>query len=89
VVIGWLLLKQAAVAAGKLGAIYSEKGAAGSRAKQRALVHENADVAFYQGKIATAKFFALTVLTTVKSRCAAIKLGDKAPIEMADESFAS
>jgi hypothetical protein len=89
VVIGWLLLKQAAVATGKLGAIYSEKGAAGSRAKQRALVHENADVAFYQGKIATAKFFALTVLTTVKSRCAAIKLGDKAPIEMADESFAS
>jgi len=89
VVIGWLLLKQAAIAAGKLGAIYAEKGAVGSRAKQRALVHENADVAFYQGKIATAKFFALTALTTVKARCGAIKLGDKTPIEMADESFAS
>jgi hypothetical protein len=28
-------------------------------------------------------------LTTVKARCGAIKLGDKTPLEMADESFAS
>ncbi len=89
IVIGWLLLKQAAIAAEKLGAIYAAKGAEGSRAKQRALIHENADVAFYNGKIAAAKFFALNVLTTAKARCAAIKIGDKTPIEMADESFAS
>jgi alkylation response protein AidB-like acyl-CoA dehydrogenase len=89
VVIGWLLLQQAAIATEKLNVIYAEKGAAGSRAKQRALVHDNADVAFYNGKIAAAKFFALNILTTVKSRCAAIKLGDRTPLEMAEESFAS
>lgn len=89
VVIGWLLMKQAAIATEKLNALYAEKGATGSKAKQRALVHENADVAFYTGKIAAANFFALNILTTVKSRCAAIKIGDKTPIEMAEESFAS
>ncbi len=82
-------MQQAAIATEKLDVIYAEKGAAGSKAKQRALVHENADVAFYTGKIAAAKYFALNVLTTVKSRCAAIKLGDRTPLEMAEESFAS
>jgi hypothetical protein len=46
-------------------------------------------VAFYQGKIAAAKFFAVEVLFLVKSKCAAIKVADKVPIEMADESFAA
>jgi hypothetical protein len=88
VVIGWLLMQQAAIATDNLNTIYMEKDAMGSRAKQRALVHDNADVAFYDGKIAAAKFFALNTLTTVKSRCAAVKIGDKTPIEMAEESFA-
>jgi hypothetical protein len=87
VVVGRLLMQQAAIAADKLSVIYAEKGATGSRAKQRALVHDNADVAFYTGKIAAAKFFALNILTTVKSRCAAIRIGDKTAIELADESF--
>jgi hypothetical protein len=82
-------MQQAAIATEKLNAIYAEKGGVGSKAKQRALIHENADVAYYNGKIAAAKFFAINVLTTVKSRCAAIKIGDKTPIEMAEEAFAS
>ncbi|MDD5711619.1 MAG: acyl-CoA dehydrogenase [Smithellaceae bacterium] len=87
VVIGHFLLSGAAIAEEKLQAIYQEKGAVDSIGKQRALVHENGDVAFYNGKIAAAKFFALDTLATVKSRCEAIKVGDKVPIEMADESF--
>jgi hypothetical protein len=44
-------------------------------------------VAYYTGKIAAAKFFAVEILCTVKSRCEAIKTEEKIPIEMADESF--
>jgi hypothetical protein len=46
-------------------------------------------VAFYEGKIAAAKFFAVEVLASVKAKCEAIKLADKTPIEMANESFAA
>ena len=86
--IGHFLLQGAAIAQEKLNAIYVEKGA-DTKGTQRALVHDNADVAFYQGKIAAAKFFAVEVLFLVKSKCAAIKVADKVPIEMADESFAA
>ena len=87
VIIGHFLIQSAVIAAEKLKAIYVEKGAEDSKGKQRALIHENADVAFYTGKIAAAKFFAVEVLCTVKSRCEAIKSEEKIPIEMADESF--
>ena len=87
VLVGHFLLQSAAIAAEKLRAIYVEKGAEESKGKQRALVHENGDVAFYTGKIAAAKFFAVEVLGTVKPRCEAIKSEEKIPIEMADESF--
>jgi hypothetical protein len=50
-------------------------------------VHSNAEVAFYQGKIASAKFFAVNVLTSVRGRAEGIKAGDRTPIEIADESF--
>lgn len=86
VVAGWQLMQAAAIADEKLKAIYAEKGA-DSIGKQRALVHDNADVAFYAGKIASAKFFAVEALSSVKARCEAIKFGDKTPIEIADESF--
>jgi len=44
-------------------------------------------VAFYTGKIASAKFFASEILPTIKGRCEAIKIGDKIALEIADESF--
>jgi len=87
VTVGHFLLQSAVLATEKLRSIYAEKGADESRGKQRALIHENADVAFYAGKIAAAKFFAVEVLCTIKARCEAIKSEEKIPIEMADESF--
>jgi hypothetical protein len=88
VVGGWLLIQAAAIAEEKLQAIYKEKGVEDSIGKQRALIREDAEVAFYAGKIASAKFFAAEALATVKSRCESIKFGDRTPIEIADESFA-
>lgn len=85
--LGHFLLQSASLASEKLAGIYRESGAEESRGKRRALVHSNADVAYYTGKIAAAKFFAVEVLCTVKARCEAIKTEEKIPIEMADESF--
>ncbi len=87
VLLGHFLFQGAAIASRRLQAIYQEEGVESSPGRQRALVHENADVAFYQGKIAAAKFFANDVLMTVKGRCKAIQSAERAPLEMADESF--
>ncbi len=87
-ILGHFLLQGASIAQEKLDAIFAAKGA-DSIGKKRALVHTDPDVAFYEGKIAAAKFFAIEVLASVKAKCEAIKLGEKTPIEMANESFAA
>jgi hypothetical protein len=89
VIIGHFLIQGAAIAATKLQAVYADSGAEESKGKQRSLIHQNADVAFYAGKVAAAKFFAIDILTSVKAKCESIKAGDKTPIEIADESFVS
>jgi hypothetical protein len=87
VAVGYLLMNAAAIAQKKLNAIYAESGAKGSKSKQRALVHSNSEVAFYQGKVASAKFFATNVLPSIRGRAEGIKAGDRTAIEIADESF--
>ncbi len=86
VVVGWRLLGAAAIASEKLDALFKEAGADTPEA-QRELGKNNADVAFYLGKVASAKYFAANILTTVEARFKAIKLGDKTPVEMLEESF--
>ena len=87
VLLGHFLLEGAGIACRRLAEIYRESDVEDSPGGQRALVHTNADVAFYQGKVASAKFFANDVLMTVKGRCDAIRMAERAPLEMADESF--
>jgi hypothetical protein len=89
VIIGHFLLQGAAIAEEKLRAIYADKGVEDSKGKQRSLIHQDADVAFYVGKTTVAKFYAINILSSVKARCESIKVGDKTPIEIVDESFAS
>jgi hypothetical protein len=87
VVVGHFLMQAAGIANEKLNAIYKERGVEESKGKKRALIHEDPYVAFYYGKNSAARFFAVDVLSTVKSRCEAIKFGERVPIEMAEESF--
>jgi len=89
VLLGHFLFEGAIIACRRLEEIYREESVEDLPGRQRALVHTNADVAFYQGKIAAAKFFANDVLITVKGRCDAIRMAERAPLEMADESFTS
>jgi hypothetical protein len=80
-------MQAACIADEKLNTIYKEKGVEESKGKKRALIREDPEVAFYDGKVASAKFFAVEVLSTIKSECEAIKFGERVPIEMAEESF--
>ncbi|MEV6330305.1 acyl-CoA dehydrogenase [Streptomyces sp. NPDC051909] len=70
VVVGYLLLKGAAVAAEKLAA-----GASGK------------DVAFYQGKIAAAKFFAANVLPGVSAERALAEAVDRGLMDLDEAAF--
>ena len=90
VVIGWLLLWQAGIARERLEALCREKGIeAGDASRVKALSKDNAEVAFYAGKVATAKYFIKNVLPEVESAAKAIRAGDTSPVEIAEESFAS
>ena len=45
------------------------------------------DRAFYTGKIASARYFASNVLALVAAQVAAIKRGDKTPLELEEDGF--
>lgn len=87
VVCGWFLLQGAAIAIEKLDVLY-KRFVADTVEKKKALAVSNADVAFYNGKVASAKFFAVEILPTVKVRCDIINEGETTPVDMGDESFA-
>ena len=74
-VIGWLLLRQAAIALTRLdGNGFS--GASGA-----------ADQAFYEGKLAVARFFAATVLPELVARRKVVESTDNAVMDIAEEVF--
>jgi len=87
VLLGHFLIDAAGIAADKLAAIYKAKGA-DTPEKQKALQKNDKEAAFYFGRVASAKFFVVEHLTTVKARCEAIKLDEKSPLEMTEEAFA-
>lgn len=84
--VGWQLLQAAGVAMEKLKIIYQEAGAEG-KAAQRALARSNEEVAFYEGKVAAAKYFAVEELNCLKSKCQSIEMREKVAVEMLDASF--
>ncbi|HUN54878.1 MAG TPA: acyl-CoA dehydrogenase [Smithella sp.] len=88
VIVGHFLLDAGAIASEKLEAIYKAKGA-DSPEKKKGLQKSDSEAAFYSGRIASAKFFANEILTTVKARCEAIKEADKSPLEITDEAFST
>ncbi|HYT10326.1 MAG TPA: acyl-CoA dehydrogenase [Mycobacteriales bacterium] len=70
-VIGWLLLRQAAVALAAL-----DGGSASAR-----------DRAFYEGKVAAARFFATCVLPELTARRAVVEATDNALMDLPEGSF--
>jgi hypothetical protein len=86
VIVGWLLLWQAVIATEKLEKMIEKKGIKDESGLNR-FISGNSDAAFYSGKQASARYFLSTVLSQAGSKANVIKNGDKAAIEIAEESF--
>ena len=86
-IVGWLLMDGAGIAHKQLRKIYSESDFGVSNQSQSELAKQNNEVAFYQGKIASAKYFAINVLATIKARCELILIEDQTPLEVSVECF--
>lgn len=86
VLVSNILLEQALVAAKKLDALFSAKGATTDEAK-RALIKGHADAKFYSGKVETAKFFAHYVLPHVFAISETIKSNNTSALDIEFETF--
>jgi hypothetical protein len=80
-VLAWLLGEEALLAAGKLDALCSGKGAATKEARA-ALVKENADAAFYDGKVKTARFFYKNLLPENRALCQSMMSEDTSVLDV-------
>ncbi len=90
VIMSWLLLWEAGVAAEKLTDLYRAQAIDPQNAGQvQAFVKDHQDAAFYAGKGASARYFIKHVLPEVYAASTAIRSEDLSMIEIADESFAS
>jgi len=89
VIVSWMLVWQASLAQKRLGELAAEKGVdPGNWEKWAHFIAENADAAFYAGKITTAKFFLNHVLPEADAIGKAIRSEDMSIMEMAERSFA-
>ncbi|MCX5861273.1 MAG: acyl-CoA dehydrogenase [Desulfomonile sp.] len=87
VAVGFMLLWQSIIADRRLEELYSDEKA-DTDAKKGELVKSNRSAAFYRGKIASAQFFANTVLSLAKGKARAIMSGERSAIDLPEESFA-
>ena len=83
---GWLLLWQAVLADEKFKEIMIEKGIKGTEELKK-LAADSSEIAFYSGKIASARYFSSTVLPLAPAKATVIMDSDTAALEMAEESF--
>jgi alkylation response protein AidB-like acyl-CoA dehydrogenase len=86
VIVGWLLIWQAVIAQAKLTKLAEEKGMSEPDELAK-LVEENADAAYYSGKVASARFFVSTVLSLATAKAQVIKTADKAALEIGEHIF--
>lgn len=86
VIVGWLLLWQAVIAQEKLSKIAAAKGFDEAKGMDQ-LFSENADAAFYGGKLASARFFVSNVVAQATAKAEIIKKADKASLEIAEVCF--
>ena len=87
VTVGWLLMWQAVIAWDRLTALAKENGIEPDAAGLEKLVAEDAAAAFYSGKLASARYFASTLLSQATAKAQAIMRMDKAALEIAENAF--
>lgn len=84
VAVGYMLIRQAAVADRRLEEIYAQTGA-DTKDKKNEVLAANKEAAFYRGKIASAEFFSNTILSLANGKARAIMSGDCSAIEIPKE----
>jgi alkylation response protein AidB-like acyl-CoA dehydrogenase len=84
--LAYLLLHQAIIAKGKLEAILQKAGASTPEAQAK-VVEENADAAFYTGKIHGAEFFITNILPQVQGKSATILSGNRSALAIPEVAF--
>jgi len=87
VAVGFMLLWQAVIADRRLEELYSD-AKADTPEKKAELCKTNRSAAFYRGKVASAQFFANTVLSLSKGKARAIMSGERSALDLPEESFA-
>jgi len=87
VAVGFMLLWQAIIADRRLEELYSD-AKADTPEKKADLVKTNRSAAFYRGKVASAQFFANSILSLARGKAKAIMTGERSAIDLPEESFA-
>jgi alkylation response protein AidB-like acyl-CoA dehydrogenase len=86
VIVGWLLLWQAVISQNALNKIASEKGV--DVAKDICnLISGSADAAFYNGKLASARFFISNVVSQARAKAQVIINGDRTALDVVEACF--
>ncbi|MFZ2632558.1 MAG: acyl-CoA dehydrogenase [Desulfosalsimonadaceae bacterium] len=83
VIMGWMLLWRANVAAPKLAALVGDL--AGDARLE--VINKNKNAAFYEGQVQTARFFIQTVLPVTSGKMKSIETNCKAVVDMPEASF--
>jgi alkylation response protein AidB-like acyl-CoA dehydrogenase len=86
VFIGWFLLWGAVTASEKLHTLFEKNKIAGHE-QQKSFIQKNADAAFLDGKIQSAKFFIGNVLPQTEGKIAALKWMDVSAWDICEKSF--
>jgi alkylation response protein AidB-like acyl-CoA dehydrogenase len=87
VAVGFMLLWQAVIADRRLEELYRD-AQADTPEKKAEFLKTNRSAAFYRGKVASAQFFANTILSLSKGKARAIMSGERSAIDLPEESFA-
>jgi alkylation response protein AidB-like acyl-CoA dehydrogenase len=84
--LAYLLMHQAVIAKEKLDAIFQKAGAAAPEAQAK-VVEDNADAAYYTGKIHAAEFFVNNILTLGQGKATTILSGNKSALQIPEAAF--
>ncbi|PKL37456.1 MAG: acyl-CoA dehydrogenase [Spirochaetae bacterium HGW-Spirochaetae-1] len=85
-ILGWMHLWQVTIARKKLESLFTSKGA-GTPQEQSTVISENAEAAFYSGKIHSARFFINKILPIQEGKAVALRNDDISPLEIQDLAF--
>jgi hypothetical protein len=86
VIVAWFLLWSAVVASDKLGRLFQKNKIEGNE-QQKSYVQKNAEAAFLDGKIQSAKFFIGNILPVTDGKIAAMKWMDASAWDICEKSF--